>query len=329
MGKASRRKDKGAKNTNKIKIHDASAVIDALYSTSEMLKQEGEAAVPHALGRIEQWERSPVMLRMDLDFAMALADTNPDIKVAGDWLDKMPHDAIGFSLPNPIALTLHHRTFRFIGMVATGFSVESGSATYAPLPDAEGICCSWMVTVDGYPPPGVIPVLFLSRGEVVTGQKTLADYIADATKSRDFGGDQAAAALITTLSLQLMLYLASSEPDVDWLPPASVARPHHMKDARIGHLGWRVGSAFRQISGSPSSSGISDGGWRMPPHIRRAHYKRVRVATRDAAGQIIGTRSGIEGADWTYETRWIPPTPVNAENGVGPVVRDILERAPV
>ncbi|ACL42264.1 hypothetical protein Achl_4313 (plasmid) [Pseudarthrobacter chlorophenolicus A6] len=328
MGKASRRK-KGAGNARSIKIQDASSVIDAFYSTSQMLGQQGKESAAHAIGKLEQWEQSPVMLRVDLDFALALADTNPDITVAEDWLDRMPYGAIGFSLPDPIVLTLHNRTFRFIGMVATGISVTADSTTHEPLQDAEGISCSWIVTVDGFPPPGAIPVLFLSRGEIVTGEKTLGDYIADATQRRDFDGDPAAAALITTLSLQLMLYLASAEPDVDWLPPASVARPHHMKDARIGHLGWRVGSAFRQISGSPSSSGISDGGWRMPPHIRRAHYRRVRVAMRDAAGKITGTRSGIEGVDWAYETRWIPPTPVNAENGVGPVVRDVTERAPV
>jgi hypothetical protein len=320
MGKASRRK-KSADHALSIKFQDATSVIDALYATSKMLGQQSKESAAHALGKIDQWEQSPVMLRVDLDFALALAETDPAIKVDGDWLGQMAYGAVGFSFPDPIVLSLHDRTFRFIGMVASGISVTAESTTHEPLQDADGISCSWMVTVDGFPPPGAIPVLFLSRGDMITGEKNLGDYISDATKRQDFGGNADAAALITTLSLQLMLYLASNDPDVDWPPPASVARPTQMKDARIGHLGWRVGSAFRQISGSPARSGIAEAGWLMPPHIRRAHYKRVRVATRDASGLITGNRSGVEGVDWVYETRWIPPTPVNAENGVGPVLR--------
>jgi hypothetical protein len=322
MGKASRRK-KGAGNAHSIKIHDASAVISAFHSTAEMLAQQGADSAAHALGQIEQWEQSPVMLRVDLDFALALADTSPDIQVTGDWLDRMPHDAIGFSFPDPIVLMREGRTFRYIGMVASGITVTADATTHEPLSDAAGICCSWMVNIDGIPTPGSIPVLFLSRGEIITGQKTLGDYIADAVRRQEFGDNTAAATLITTLSLQLMLYLASAASDVDWLPPASVARPHHMKGARVGHLGWRVGSAFRQIPDRPSRTDVSHGGWRMPPHIRRAHYRRVRVTTRDANGRITGAQDGIEGVDWNYETRWIPPTPVNAEIGVGPVVRDL------
>jgi hypothetical protein len=322
MGKASRRKN-GADEARKVKIQDASSVISAFHMTSQMLGRQGNASAAHALGQLEQWEQSPIMLRVDLDFALALADTSPDIEVTGDWLDRMPHNAIGFSFPDPIVLMREGRTVRYIGMIASGISVTNDTTTHEPLPDAAGICCSWMVTVDGKPTPGAIPVLFLSRGEIITGQKTLGEYITDALPRQEFGDNPSAATLITTLSLQLMLYLASAESDVDWLPPASVARPHHMKDARIGHLGWRVGSAFRQIPDSPSRTGISDGGWRMPPHIRRAHYRRVRVATRDAAGRITGAQGGVRGVDWSYETRWIPPTPVNAENGIGPVVRNL------
>ncbi|WP_426562127.1 hypothetical protein ACPPVT_16520 [Angustibacter sp. McL0619] len=68
------------------------------------------------------------------------------------------------------------------------------------------------------------------------------------------------------------------------------------------------------------------GGWRLPPHIRKAHWHRVRVAVRDEAGVIVGDRAGQQGVDWFYELRWYPPTPVNvspATTGPDPVVRKV------
>jgi hypothetical protein len=55
-----------------------------------------------------------------------------------------------------------------------------------------------------------------------------------------------------------------------------------------------------------------------------AHWHRVRLATRDAAGNIIGNRSGEQGVDWQYEMRWFPQTPVNVpvEGLPTPTIRD-------
>ena len=47
------------------------------------------------------------------------------------------------------------------------------------------------------------------------------------------------------------------------------------------------------------------------------------VAERDENGNVIGNRLGVEGIDWHYELRWYPPTPVNADGGVAPAVRDL------
>ena len=46
-------------------------------------------------------------------------------------------------------------------------------------------------------------------------------------------------------------------------------------------------------------------------HLRRGHFRRVRVVTRDAVGNVIGSRAGSRGVDWDYQGRWIPPTVVN------------------
>ena len=57
--------------------------------------------------------------------------------------------------------------------------------------------------------------------------------------------------------------------------------------------------------------------------FRIAHWHRGRVADRDDNGNVIGNRLGVEGIDWHYELRWYPPTPVNADGGVAPAVRDL------
>lgn len=44
-------------------------------------------------------------------------------------------------------------------------------------------------------------------------------------------------------------------------------------------------------------------------HLRRGHWRRVRVATR-RQGVIVGNISGTHDLDWHYEGRWIPPTMV-------------------
>src|SRR6266702_2377379 len=100
--------------------------------------------------------------------------------------------------------------------------------------------------------------------------------------------------------------MAAQEPDLDWIPEEHRSRHKELSpEARIANVGWRVGAALRtwrkeaRLTSSPDEPGPS--GWRLPPHIRRAHWHRVRVATRDEAGNITGSRSGGQGTDWHYE----------------------------
>lgn len=48
-------------------------------------------------------------------------------------------------------------------------------------------------------------------------------------------------------------------------------------------------------------------------HLRRGHFRRVRVVTRDPEGRRVGSRTGVRGIDWDYQGRWIPPTVVNPQ----------------
>lgn len=53
-------------------------------------------------------------------------------------------------------------------------------------------------------------------------------------------------------------------------------------------------------------------------HWRRGHWTSVRVATRDAAGAIVGRVDGEKNVDWHYEGRWKRPVLVNVGGGADP-----------
>jgi hypothetical protein len=55
-------------------------------------------------------------------------------------------------------------------------------------------------------------------------------------------------------------------------------------------------------------------------HLRRGHFRRVRVVTRDDEGNMVGSRTGTKDVDWQYQGRWIPPTVVNPQ---GPEIETI------
>lgn len=64
-------------------------------------------------------------------------------------------------------------------------------------------------------------------------------------------------------------------------------------------------------------------------HLRRGHWRSVRIATRDENDRIIGDVHGDHGTDWHYEGRWVPPTIVNQhtapDNQIAPAVYVIPE----
>jgi len=61
-----------------------------------------------------------------------------------------------------------------------------------------------------------------------------------------------------------------------------------------------------------------EGGQRsVAPHLRRGHFRRVRIVTRDPEGKRSRSRQGEQGIDWHYEGRWIPPTVVNPQRNTG------------
>ena len=82
-----------------------------------------------------------------------------------------------------------------------------------------------------------------------------------------------------------------------------------LSDVRVLYLDP---AAQPEPAGDPTAAHPSAGTRHVRTHWRSGHWQRYRVATRDAAGTIIGTRFGEQGTDWHYEGRWVRPTLVKA-----------------
>jgi hypothetical protein len=337
-----------------IKVDDAADVITGLHTWASRdpraLSERGRWIQAVAGLVAEQWDDSPVVLRVDSEFAGALMNSNTDVELVPDWLQRFPFNAVAYSLAEPISLHDGHRLCHYSGMIAVGInSMQVGTMKtraqrsqsqsvmsegtqfthYLNIPAAQGVRCLWVFKEEGDPTPHVQTVSLPLRGSLARRGETLASLIEAqiilANDSGHSGGEELP--VLIPLSLSLLLYTAAGDPEIDWPPPEQITRVQQISTATIGHLGWRTGAALRQArsraahTGSDAQPGL--GGWRLPPHIRKAHWHRVRMVERDEHGQKVGSRTGVEGVDWHYEVRWYPPTPVNADTGVGPIVRDL------
>ncbi|MBN3508320.1 hypothetical protein JYB55_05640 [Mycolicibacterium septicum] len=337
-----------------IKVDDAAEVITGLHTWAgrdQRPLSEGGRWIASVAGLMEeQWMASPVVLRVDSEFAGALMNSNTDVELVPDWLQRFPFNAVAYSLAEPISLHDGRRLCHYSGMIAAGINstrvgtmtprpqsspskaiMSEGSqfAHYLNIPAAQGVRCLWVFKEDGDPSPQLQTVSLPLRGPLARQGGTLAGLIdAQITLAQDAGrsGGTELPVLIP-LSLSLLLYTAAGDPEIDWPPAEQISRIQQIRTAQIGHLGWRAGAALRQARSQPAHAGGDVqpglGGWRLPAHIRKAHWHRVRVVERDENGHTVGRRDGVEGIDWHYELRWYPPTPVNAATGVGPMVRDL------
>ena len=290
---------------------------------------------------LELWKKSPVVLRVDDDFVTALLTSDTSLELSADAVRTVAFDAVAFSFVAPIELDDGSQHCSYHGAIVTGTNTrpqgERSWTTYVPLGAGEGFRFLWLYSVPGNSTPQTQTVsVFLggpagkpcSIAEIIQGQVELATY-------GQAGNGQEMSTLIP-LSVLLLLTICAGEPDLEELAPESHTRPQQLATARVGNLGWRTGSALRTWrrqgpQGNPSDASLdgqegdaaesSPSGRRLPPHIRRAHWHRVRVATRDANGRVIGSRTGVQGEDWAYQLRLYPPTPVGAQSGAAPVVR--------
>lgn len=133
-------------------------------------------------------------------------------------------------------------------------------------------------------------------------------------------------------AIESLALLVSTTPWVDTDPrPPGIGEPGTQRWARSLQrskarraLAQGAGSGVRIVqaratkpAGERSTERPAPSGREMPPHARRGHWRRSRVATRDAEGRIVGDVHGTHGVDWRYVGHWIPPTFINADRGGG------------
>jgi hypothetical protein len=343
------------------------AVFDAanVVAHADQLSALGRAADRRDPGRrwvgqvadnmLQEWHKAPVVLRADLEFIGALLDSDTDVELVPDWTRRMPFDTLACSFPEPISLHDGTHLCHYTGFLATGVTSRDTSpptgavhdapvsygnvwTTYGPFSSHDGIRLLWTFHIDGNPTPQGQTVTVMLSGKY-GAHGTLTQFIAgQRAYLEELGGTWGdELPTLVPLSVQLLLYLSATEPDLEVLAPGSYSRPQQLARADVAHVGWRVGAALRQyrqeVTGVREATPGNPAGWRLSPHIRKAHWHRVRVATRDEAGLVIGDRSGVEGVDWSYLLRWYPPTSVNmadgsSDAGAHPVVRSVAAEEP-
>lgn len=344
---AKRKKLRDQRSRRHISVTDAARVISMAntmtgyardHRASQQFRRVGEVAA----AAVATWQQSPVVLRVDRDFAGALLDSDTDVELVDEWLARMPFDALAVSLSEPVSLYDGDAVCHYVGCIAVGIRPEAGTerpapggfvsnyTTYRPFAESDGVRFLWLFTEDGDPTTRAQTISVLIKG-TYGKQLTLKDLIEERRVAAEIEGHPWGEELgtLVPLSVQLLLYLTAQEPDLDWPTPETIARPQQLQTARVGNVGWRVGSALRtwrreRSDSADDSVGRAVGGWQLPPHIRKAHWHRVRVVERNSEGIAIGSRTGEQDVDWHYEVRWYPPIPVNADrHGVDPAVRAI------
>jgi hypothetical protein len=288
----------------------------------------------------------------------ALLTTDTDTELVPDWMARMPFGMVAVAFVEPLRLFDGQRWCRYLGFIACGtqfaegqavspagnelprsrlpdgMTVHTGVTYYGPLSaEAEGIRFLWVFDGEGDGADGAQTVTAFLAPRFGKAPSTVRGLIGHVATMLGQEGGGLEAEVLVPLGLSIVMYLASADPDLDELPPERVVRPQELTGARVIDLGWRVGAALRTArTTDPSEAEVVDDdelqpslvGWRLPPHFRRAHWHRVRVATRDDEGKVVGDRLGRQDIDWHYELRWYPPTPVNIEApGALPAVRDI------
>lgn len=190
---------------------------------------------------------------------MLTSDT--DVALVPDWLSRLPFTSVAVSLPTPLSLHDGRDLCHYIGFIAAGIRHDPASARsegtasrhqtintrYGPITEGDGIRFLWLYAADQDPTSRCQTVTVELRGELAATDRTLTDLIAAQRKTAEHAGQHWGDELpaLVPLSVQLLLYLTAQEPDLDWVPPEQMSRPHQLRTARVANVGWRVGAALR------------------------------------------------------------------------------------
>ena len=348
MGKSSRRPAaaKAALNDARRLLHLARLVADDAARAAHPGDRHLGEVMHNQRGLWERTDR--ILLRCDPDLVGALLDTARDSEIGSHWLSHLPYRSVAVVLTDPLRIPDGERICIYHGFFAAGVRVrkapllptpdfvgpKGGGAlwtTYHSLDEGEDVRLIWLFSVERTNEPGAQTVSVPVTGPIFTRPRTVGDLIEQIGAAYAATGAGASdASLLVPVGLLILMYLASEEPDITSPPALHGSSGQAPGGAVIADLGLRVGSAIRQYrreAAEPEPDGPARaGGWRLPPHIRSAHWRRSRIAKRADDGTITGDVHGTHGEDWDYAWRWIPPTPVNVTlGGPPPTVRRVAQ----
>lgn len=112
-------------------------------------------------------------------------------------------------------------------------------------------------------------------------------------------------------AIQLILYLVSTNAEVESGPPPELDNPQKAKrgkkkksSVRVKNVGVKIGAAIRKAKAKAvtESTNTTGHGSRKSPHSRRGHWHHYWVGPRDGKRELI--------------LKWIAPTFVNLNNGI-------------
>ncbi|MFM7536491.1 MAG: hypothetical protein ACKO91_11975, partial [Acidimicrobiales bacterium] len=244
----------------------------------------------------------------------ALTSTAVDTPLGDRWLARFPYASAAFRLMEPLEVSDGSRTGRYFGFVVVGVNVTvAGSVavavtTYVSVPDADGIGVLW-VFEDPDGGFGVQTVTLMVRPDAGFGVvgSTIGSVVATVRDVTRLSGASPGEEIATLapLTVSAIAYLSSRDPDVVRVAGAGVGVSRSARVREVAEVGWRVGAALRGDRAVVERGAAGGGGgWTLTPHIRAAHFHRVRVASRGVDGTVTGDRMGVEGVDWHYELRW-------------------------
>jgi hypothetical protein len=326
MGKAARRERRDG--SAPAAIGDALGLLDAVQVVASAGGSGGAGQLARVAAQmLACWDQDRVVLRLDPAFVAAVGSSSPDAPIGDAWLRRFPFRSVALRLVEPVEVDDGAQVCRYLGCVVVGVRSRVGGqaafTSYVPIPEADGVRALWVFEdrAGGFGAQTLTPFVRAADG-APDAAATIGALVAAMTDVYRTAGTSLGAevAVLAPLTVTVLAYLASRDPDVVRVvgPGAGVSRSPRVRE--VAEVGWRVGAALRaERSVVDRGAGAGGGGWRLAPHIRAAHFHRVRVATRAADGTVTGSRAGVEGVDWRYELRWYPPTPVATDRSKGPV----------
>ncbi len=199
------------------------------------IPKQWQPAVAVAANMLHWWLRTQVMLRVDNEFAGALLTSETDVPLVPDWLVTMPYESVACSFPKPVSLFDGEVLCHYRGFIVTGTrhdlsrTMPSGRiwTHYGPMAEGDGLRFLWLYNQEGDDTPRAQTISVALRGRLAQESQTVQDLIDVQSRMGKESGEnwgQEMSSLVP-LSIQLVLYLAAREPDLEWIPSGAAPAP--------------------------------------------------------------------------------------------------------